>query len=294
MFLHRKYIWTYVAFLVPALLVFTIVRIVPLILSFRYSFTNWNGFSQSYNFVGFQNYISLFNDAAIVQSIRNTAVFGIVNPLLVTLFAIPIALVLNMAIPFRSLQRVSFFFPSVPSVLIIGYLWLFIFDPTDSGVLNRILHFFGMDPVAWLAGPNMAMGSLIAVSVWKSAGWHACIYLANLQMISKDYYEAAMIDGANVWQKFRYITFPLLAPAVSISVTLILIDSLKIFELPFALTKGGPGYSTTLLTQIIIETGVFDRMIGKASALSIVFVLMILVVAILQLTLLKRREDKIQ
>lgn len=294
MFLNRKYIWTYIIFLLPAFIVFTIVRIVPLGLSFRYSFTNWNGFSQTYDFIGWQNYISLFQDSSIVQSIRNTVVFGVLNPLLVTLLAIPIALVLNSAIPLRSFQRVSFFFPSVPSVLIIGYLWLFIFDPTDSGVLNRVLQLFGFDSVAWLASPNLAMGSLIAVSVWKAAGWHACIYLANLQMISKDYYEAAMIDGVNGWQKFRFITFPLLAPAVSISVTLVLIDSLKIFELPFALTKGGPGYSTTLLTQIIIETGVFDRMIGKASALSIVFVLMILIVAILQLGLLKRREEKMQ
>mgnify|MGYP000918957234 CR=1 FL=1 len=294
MFLRRKYLGTYLIFLLPALIVFTIVRIIPLVLSVRYSFTNWDGISKAYDFVGLQNYKELFSDTSIAASIRNTFFFGVFNPLLVTVLAIPIALILNQAMPFRNFARMSFFFPSVPSALILGYLWLFIFDPTDSGVLNRVLGSLGLYPIAWLAQKHLAMWSLIAVSVWKSAGWHACIYLANLQIIPKDYYEAAMIDGANGWQKFRRITFPLLAPAVSISVTLILIDSLKIYELPFALTKGGPGYATTFLTQIIIQTGVFDRMIGRASALSVVFVVIIFAAAALQLALLRRREENIQ
>jgi raffinose/stachyose/melibiose transport system permease protein len=290
----RKYLWTYIIFIVPAVLVFTLVRFVPLLLSFRYSFTNWDGFSQSMQYVGFKNYMNLFHDPAMIQTIKNTVVFGILNPFFVTLLAIPLALILNSSLPFRNFQRVAFFFPSVPSVLILGYLWLYIYDPTSSGVLNTILGIYHIQPVAWLAGPNLAMISLLIVSVWKAAGWHACIYIANLQIIPKDYYEAAMIDGANAWQRFWFITFPLLAPAVSISVTLIVIDSLKIFELPFALTQGGPGYATTFLTQLIINKGIFDRAVGQASAMSILFVFLILIVALLQLSLLRRREDSIQ
>lgn len=291
---QKSAIWTYLIFLLPALLVYTVVRIVPLLMSFRYSLTDWNGYSPDFNYVGWKNYADLFQDEAIREAIGNTLFYGLLNPLLITVLAIPLALLLSSKLKGTNLFRAVTFFPSVPSALIIGYIWLFIFDPTEAGVLNRLLALVGVDKLPWLADPSMAMFSLLLVSVWKAVGWHSCIYVANLQTISGDYYEAAMIDGAGRWQRFWSITFPMLAPAMSISLMLILVDSLKIFELPFALTKGGPGYSTTMLTQIIIERGINDRMIGRASALSIVFIAIIFVVSVLQLSITKRREAKLQ
>ena len=294
MHIKRNVLLTYLAFLLPGLLVYTLIRVVPLLMSFRYSLTNWDGYAVSYDFIGFKNYLDLFNDEAVMQAMKNTLFFGLVNPLLITVLAIPLALLLNSKLRGTSVYRAVFFFPSVPSALIIGYIWLFIFDPTDSGVLNRLLGFFHMDKVLWLADPNLAMLSILFVSVWKAVGWHSCIYIANLQTISGEYYEAAKIDGASAWQRFWNITFPMLAPGMSISLMLILVDSLKIFELPFALTKGGPGYSTTMLTQIIIERGINEHMIGRASAMSMVFIAMIFIISSIQLSISRRREGKLQ
>lgn len=290
----RNALMTYLAFLLPGLLVYTLIRMIPLIMSFRYSLTDWDGYAVSYEFIGFKNYWDLFEDEAVLQAIKNTLFFGILNPLLITVLAIPLALLLNSKLRGTSIYRAVFFFPSVPSALIIGYIWLFIFDPTDSGVLNRLLAVFHIDKVAWLADAKLAMLSILFVSVWKAVGWHSCIYIANLQTISGEYYEAAKIDGASAWQRFWSITFPMLAPGMSISLMLILVDSLKIFELPFALTKGGPGYSTTMLTQMIIERGINEHMIGRASAMSIVFIVMIFIVSSLQLSISRRREAKLQ
>jgi raffinose/stachyose/melibiose transport system permease protein len=281
-------------FILPAFAVYTLIRVLPLFMSFGYSFTNWDGYAQSFDFVGLKNYIAIFTDSDIVQSFRNTFVFAFFNTFFITLLAIPLALVLNSALKTKNLLRVIFFFPSVPSVLIIGYIWLFILDPTDGGVINKMLLGIGLAKVDWLSDYQLAMLSLIMVSVWRLVGWHSCIYIANLQGISKDYYEAAGIDGANRWQQFRYITFPLLAPAMTISVMLTTIDSLKVFELPFALTKGGPGNATTLLTQIIIERGINDHMVGRSSAMAVLFILIIFVISAVQHRVMSRREDKLQ
>ncbi|MFB9276876.1 carbohydrate ABC transporter permease [Cohnella cellulosilytica] len=280
-------------FIAPAFLVYTLIRIIPLSMSFLYSFTNWDGFSPTYSFVGFRNYAALTSNHAIIQTIKNTLVFAVANVALITLLAIPIAIALNSRLKTRNLLRAVFFFPSVPSVLIIGYVWLFILNPSSSGIMNQLLLQLGLAKVSWLSDYDMAMVSLIMVSVWRLTGWHCCIYIANLQSIPKDYYEAAMIDGANGWQRFRAITFPMLAPSMTISMLLITIDSLKVFELPFALTKGGPGSATTLMTQLIIEKGINDHLVGQSSAFSIVFILFIFVVAVFQLKMMRRREERL-
>ena len=134
------------------------------------------------------------------------------------------------------------------------------------------------------------MFSIIMVSVWSQIGWHACIYLANLQSIPSSYIEAARIDGASGWDIFRHITFPMLAPSMTISVMLLLTGSLKVFDLPFSLTNGGPGYSTLMVTQIIITRGVTEKLYGKATAMSVVFFFVICICTIIQLSLMKKRE----
>ncbi|TBL72496.1 sugar ABC transporter permease [Paenibacillus thalictri] len=263
-------------------------------MSFGYSFTNWDGYAPDFDFVGLKNYFAIFQDDAIVGAFRNTFVFAVVNTLLITGLAIPLALVLNSALKSSHLLRAVFFFPSVPSVLIIGYIWLFILDPTANGVLNKLLQGAGLPKVNWLSDYQLAMISLILVSVWRLTGWHSCIYIANLQSIPKDYYEAASIDGASRWQQFRHITFPLLAPGMTISVMLTTIDSLKVYELPFALTRGGPGNATTLLTQIIMERGINDKLVGRSAAMAVLFILIIFVIAAVQHTLMRRREERLE
>lgn len=281
----------YLLFALPALIVYSVLTMYPLIQTLTLSFTNWDGYSMdNLSFVGFTNFQNIFSDKAMMTALGNTCLYSIVFPILVTLFAIPLAVVLNSNMRTKNLQRAVFFFPSVPSAIILGYLWAYILAPTNNGIINQFLGLFGIKPVLWLADPKMAMVSVIMVSLWSSIGWHACIYLAKLQGIPLDYYEAATIDGATALQKFRYITFPMLSSAMTVSVMLLVLNALKTFDLPFALTKGGPGNATTMVSQIIIKIGFVEKSYGKATAVSAVFFVFIAVVSILQLTLMKKRE----
>lgn len=282
----------YLLFILPAFLGYTTFTIVPLLNSFKYAFTNWDGFNRA-EFVGFKNFLDLFGDAPMMRALLNTLVYAVSVPLLVTALSIPLAVLLNGKMKTRNLQRAIFFFPSVPSVLILGYLWSYMLSPTGRGLINTILALFKIDKVLWLGTPVLAMVSIIMVSVWSQVGWHACIYLANLQSISSSYIEAARIDGASGWAIFRHITFPMLAPSMTISVMLLLTGSLKVFDLPFSLTNGGPGYSTLMVTQIIITRGVTEKLYGKATAMSVVFFFVICVCTVIQLYLMKKREEKL-
>ena len=140
----------------------------------------------------------------------------------------------------------------------------------------------GFEPVLWLASPKMAMVSVIIVTVWSQLGWHACIYLAQLQSVSEDLYEAAKIDGASTLQLFFKITVPQLKPAMVTSIMLLMISSLKVFDLPFALTGGGPGYATTMISQVIIQRGFIDKMYGRSMAAAIIFFLFVAVITVIQ------------
>lgn len=281
----------FLAFIVPAFIVYTVLTMYPLIQTIWLSFTNWDGYSMSnLSFVGLENFKAVLADKSMKSALLNTLFYSVIFPILTTIFAIPLSLALNSKMRSRNLQRAVFFFPSVPSAIILGYLWAYILAPTSSGLLNKFLGLFGINPVMWLSTPKTAMFSVIMVNLWSVLGWHACIYLAQLQSIPAEYYEAATVDGANAWQKFRYITFPMLASAMTVSVMLLLVNSMKIFDLPFALTNGGPGTSTTMISQIIIKTGFVEKSYGKATAMSAIFFVFIAVISIVQLNTMKKRE----
>lgn len=249
----------------------------------RLSFTDWKGVTfENLHFVGLKNYLDVFSDKQIIISITNTVVYAIAVPIAVTILAIPLSVALNSKMKTSNIQRAAFFFPSVPSALVLGFLWSYIMSPLDYGLLNRMVTGLGFDPVLWLADPKMAMVSVIVVTVWSQLGWHACIYLAQLQSVSEDLYEAARIDGANTLQLFFRITVPQLKPAMVTSVMLLMISSLKVFDLPFALTGGGPGYATTMISQVIIQRGFVDKMYGRSMAAAIVFFLFVAFITVIQ------------
>lgn len=281
----------YLLFILPAFIVYMILTVIPLVQTLGLSFTNWDGYSMSHlSFTGLKNFRLVFADRSMKTALLNTCFYSIVFPLVTTVFAIPLSLVLNSGMKTKNLQRAVFFFPSVPSAIILGYLWAYILSPTGNGLLNKLLGLFGIHPVMWLAVPKWAMFSVLLVNLWSVVGWHACIYLAQLQSIPTEYYEAANVDGATAWQKFRYITFPMLASAMTVSVMLLLLNSMKLYDLPFALTSGGPGTSTTLVSQIIIKTGFVEKSYGKATAMSAIFFVFIAVISVIQLKLMKKRE----
>lgn len=280
-------------FLVPALLVYCIVVVIPTVSTLVYSFTNYNGFSSDFHFVGLYNYLQVFQNKDAVNSITNSLVYGITVPILVTVLAIPLALVLNSNLKSKNILRAVFFFPSVISTLFLGYIWKFILSSSSTGLINSLRIKNGKDILLLLSDQKMAMPLLILITVWSCVGWHACIYIANLQTISPDYYEAATLDGASKWQQFKTITFPMLTPAMSSSILLLLTGNLKAYDLPYALTSGGPGTATTMITQTIIEEGVTSNRVGYASAISFLFLIVIAVLTISVNTYIAKRERRL-
>lgn len=290
-FMKREIPWA--LFLVPALAVYTIVVIIPTVSTIGFSFTDYNGLSTDFSITGLKNYLMVFQNKAAVNSIVNSLVYGISVPILVTVLAIPLALVLNSKIKSKNILRAVFFFPSVISTLFLGYIWKFILSSSSTGLINSLRASAGKELLLLLADPKQAMLFLVLITVWSSVGWHACIYIANLQTISADYYEAATLDGASPWQKFKNITLPMLAPSMTSSVLLLLTGSLKAYDLPYALTGGGPGTSTTMITQTIIEEGVTANRVGYASAMSFLFLLIIAAITVSLTVFMNRRERRL-
>ncbi|WP_394935462.1 carbohydrate ABC transporter permease [uncultured Ilumatobacter sp.] len=282
----------FTVFILPALIVYSVVVILPLIQTFRYSFTNYDGLSPEYDFVGLENYRKTLSSEQLIEPFIRTLGFSLVVPLLVTVMAIPLALVLNGRFKTRNFQRASFFFPAVLSALFLGYSWTFILSSSKYGMINALLEKFGFGRQLLLADSDLAMWLIVLVVVWASVGWHACLYLANLQTIDPALLEAADIDGASAFQRFRFITLPHLTPAMTVSVALLIIGSLKVFDLPIAMTEGGPGRSTIMMTQSIMIQGLSSSRVGLASAMSFLFFLVIAVITFTQVTLMSRQGDE--
>jgi len=280
-------------FVLPIAAVLVLLYLIPLAQSIYYSFTDYDGYSPNANYVGLRNYETAFTDSSMLDALGFTTIYAIVTTLAVTFLAIPLAVVLNRRFAGRNFVKSVFFFPAVPSAAILGLVWTFILNPLGSGVINSVLHAIaGIDPVPWLSDDRLAQLSVLGVGVWSLTGWHATIYLAYLQSIPADYYEAATIDGASRSQMFRSITLPLLTPAMTVSTLLLLTNGLKVFDLPFTLTKGGPGFATHTITQSIIENGIAQGRVGQASALAVLFLIVVGLVVLTQLFIARRLEGR--
>lgn len=272
------------AFLLPALVVFVFLFIVPLGQGFYWSLTDFTGYNPEANFVGLANYAEILRDPSMLSALFFTVLFAVGTMLIVTCLAIPLAVQLNKAFVGRNFVRSLWFFPAVPSMAILGLVWSYILSPLPSGVFNTLLNnWFGIEAVSWLSDNSLARMSVILVGVWAQVGWHAVLYVAYLQAIPTEYYEVAKIDGASARQQFFNITLPLLTPAMVISSFLLLTGGLKVFELPFTLTGGGPGFATNTITQAIITAGVGQGRYGLASALAVMFTIVVAIVGFSQL-----------
>jgi ABC-type sugar transport system permease subunit len=280
-------------FLSPILVVFILFYVIPLVQSLYFSLTDANAYTTQMRWVGLANYGAAFRDSEMLASLWFTLGYAVATTVIVTCLAIPLAVILNTRFFGRNVARSLFFFPSVPSIAVLGMVWGFILNPLGSGVLNTIIHSLtGLGPVPWLADPHLAQVSVVAVAVWGQTGWHAILYLAYLQSIPSDYYDAATIDGAGTLRMFRSITLPLLAPAVTVSQLLLMTGGLKVYDLPFVLTKGGPSFATRTVTQSLIQHGVVEAEVGKASALAVLFLILVGIIVLGQLALSRRLEAR--
>nr|WP_232347124.1 MULTISPECIES: sugar ABC transporter permease [Bifidobacterium] len=279
-------------FLLPILAVFIILFAVPLVQTIIYSMTDFNGYSMNMHYVGWENYRSVFTDSSTIQGLVFTILYAVAQTVLVTIFAIPLAVTLNRKFWGRNFARSLFFFFSVPSLAIMGMVWKYIFSPMKSGVINTILGVFGLGPVPWLSNSTLARCCVIFIAVWAQIGWHATLYLAFLQSIPGDLYEQATVDGASSRQQFVHITLPQLIPGIVTSSFLLMSGGLKVYDLPYTMTKGGPGYSTYTVTQSIIQQGIGQSQYGLGSALAVLFTLATALVVFAQMgaaSLISRR-----
>ncbi len=282
--------WT--LFLAPALLILSFFFIIPVIGGFVYSLTDWTGITKEINFIGIDNFKNLlFNDDKFYEEVFHTLIFSICITIFQNSIGLILALFLDKEFKGRNFFRMIYYLPAVLSPLVVGYAWSFIFNP-NMGALNNLLDKTGFGFLAqdWLGNANIALFSVIFVIVWQYAGYSMIIYIAGLQNISLDIYEAAAIDGVSKWQKFKHITFPLLAPAFTINILLTIISTLKSFDHIFVMTKGGPGYATEVIsTRLYSESFTYNNM-GYGSAISVVLFLIVTSISLILLKFLRNRE----
>ena len=248
-------------FILPAFVVYLLFSIVPFLYTFYYSFTDYTDMNPvNLSFVGLKNYIKVFNTPLMITAIKNSVLYAIMLTSLQTILALPLAVLLDKKLKTRNLLRAVFFFPAVFSSLIIGYLWNFIMSSSDYGLINNLLHQLGLGTFNFFTA-DRALFSVILTQAWQWTGWAMVIYLANLQSISPDLYEAADIDGAGGIKKFFYVTLPLMCPSVKIIVVTGLIGGMKVFDIIYSMTSGGPGNATETVMTVMMKKGISDRLL---------------------------------
>jgi raffinose/stachyose/melibiose transport system permease protein len=279
-------------FVFGALLLYIVLFVIPSLIGIAYSFTDWSAYSDKLNFVGLENFKLVFSsDENYMAIISNTLKFTLITTVLKNILGLVLALLLTKSIKFLNFHRGVMFMPSVLSTLIIGMIFKSILDPS-GGLLNTFLRSVGLDFLAskWLTTSELAFGSVMAVDIWRGTGYIMTILIAGILSISTTYYEAASIDGANAYQKFRDITFPLLLPTLATTTVLNIIYGLKIFDMIYALTNGGPGKTTTevLYTAVFKKFGTGQYAVG--TALSTVMFLFMVVIGAFMIKIMTKDE----
>jgi raffinose/stachyose/melibiose transport system permease protein len=278
-------------FLIPALLVFGTLFVTPTLLSFFFSFTDWNVNKRVISFIGLENFRELFADVKLRATISNTIIYSFSVTLLRNLLGLFLALLLNMSIRGKNILRTIFFLPFVIAPIVIGYLFKAVYQP-QYGLLNTLFRGVGLSFLAndWLNDPSIALFSTIMVDVWRTTGFTMVIYLAGLQLIPKELYESAEIDGANGIWRFLHVTFPLLAASVTVNVVLSLIGTMKVFVMIMVLTNGGPGFATEVLNTYINNYAFSFGLYGYGTAANMILSVLILVLGVPVLVFLRKRE----
>jgi multiple sugar transport system permease protein len=280
--------WSFAA---PFVVLFGIFLALPILAAFVLSFTSF-GLRDLENpigatVVGFQNYVDLFADPKFWKSLRNTAYFVVVGVPLTLALGLVIANALSRGITkFRTAFRVGYYLPVITSIVAIAVVWRFLLNP-DVGLINMLLQNVGISGRNWLADPTLAMPSIIAMAVWRNLGFAMVVFIAGMQAIPVVLYEAASIDGAGRWQSFRYVTLPLLRPAILFMLVITTIGYLQLFEEPFVMTDGGPLDATLSVTMYMFQQGFEFFHQGYASAIAYVLFVIVAIVAFLQFKFLR-------
>ncbi|MCR4940887.1 MAG: sugar ABC transporter permease [Treponemataceae bacterium] len=271
------------SFILPNFLGFAVFTLGPILFAVYLAFTKWNG-SGAITFIGFKNFIDLWSDTRFISSLKNTIIYSVSVVPLTVVCSLFLAILLNQKIYARNFFRTVNFFPYVASLVAVAVVWNMLFNPA-KGPVNMLLSFFGVSDEnlpRWAADKDWAMFTVILFSVWKNAGYYMIIYLAGLQGISAQLYEAATLDGATKRQQFWYVTLPQLRPTTFFVVVMLTIQCFKVYDQIYMITQGGPGTSTLVLVYHIYNTAFISWDLGYASAIAMILFLLVLVVTLIQ------------
>lgn len=301
---HGKYRFV-ISFLALPVLLYVVFVISPYAQAFYISMTNWQGFSTQLQFVGFDNYIRLFQDDIFWKAIRNNLFLLIALPIITIALGLFFATMLNLGgrkgkvaiegVRGSAFYKIVYFFPYVLSVAVIAVLWQAIYNPTDSGLLNGFLKLIGLESLQqpWLANPNTALWAVLGVLVWTSVGFYVVLFTASMSNVPRELYEAALLDGASRWQTFTKITIPLIWDSMQVAIVYIGIQALDAFAVVQIMTvgPGGPDNSTQVVAHYLYESAFkFNSQFGYASAMGVVLCLLTLLMAALTFRVSRRER----
>lgn len=274
-------------FVVPSFIIFSTFFLIPQLISVGYSFTVWN--FDSVKFTGWDNYIMFFSERSLNTSIVNTLKYAFFTSISKVTIAFFIAIFLTSKIKTKNLLRSVVFFPNLVSPLAVGTTFAALMHPT-KGLFNQVLELLGLSTVNWLGNIDIALYSIIATDVWRGLSVSVVIYIAGVQSIDRAYYEAAEMDGASIWQRIKYITLPMVRPAMNSIIILSLMSGLRTFELVWTMTEGGPGFATDVLASVIYKQYAAGFYGLSAAGNVILFILIASIAYPLQKFLLSREE----
>ena len=277
---------------IPAVVIMLAFVAYPLANAVYLSFFNWNGYSQTKEFVGITNYISMLKYKNFLVAVRNTLIYGFGCTALQQVIGLAMALLLNSKFKGRNLVRTIIYMPAMVSGLIMGYIMYFFFQ-YKGGVMNDVISWFGGKGFNWLGQEGSAIAVIVFVNTWQFVGVSMIIYLAGIQGVSQSYIEAAQIDGASPWQTFRYIILPLLVPALSSSITYNLIGGLKLYDVIIALTDGGPAKKSNSLATYIANRYFDAERAGYAATVGVFSFVMIMIIALIVDAYFRKKQREI-
>ncbi|WP_130859332.1 carbohydrate ABC transporter permease [Gracilibacillus phocaeensis] len=277
--------WMYL----PAFLFVGFFIVYPFLNGIRISFTDWNGFSQTSNFIGLDQYTRMLTDPDTWTVVRNTLLYGLGSTIFQNIVGLAYALLLNQSIKFKAVTRTIVYLPVIISPLIMGYIWYFFFA-YQGGALNDIFMWLGMEPINALSNPSLNIWIIVFVNTFQFVGIAMIIYLAGLQSISKEFYEAADIDGATSFQQFKNITLPLIMPSVTINMVINIIGGLKLFDVIISLTSGGPGNASQSMSTFMYDLYFSRQDAGYAATQGVLMMVIILILSLTALVYFRRKE----
>jgi len=275
-------------FVGPALLGMSVFVLLPMLYAFGLSFVRWDLIRPNPRFVGLDNYVAVVQSADFWHALRVTGIYtlGTVPPAMVV--GLGLALLLDRAIPLRGAFRAIGFLPSITSIVAVAVVWAWVFHPS-FGLLNAGLRGLGLEPHRWLSSPQEALPVLMVVAIWRHVGYDMVLFLAGLQAIPRELLEAATVDGAGRWARFRHVTLPLLAPTTLFVLVISVIESFQVFSIVDTLTNGGPAGATTVLVYHLYEVAFVRFEMGRAAAIAYVLFALVMALTVLQLRIGKRR-----